>query len=90
MSLPIKVILKKNIKDVEKIVESQSDRFQEMGQRASKAFEAYFAEDVYFNFIIDNCLDIMKKQLIPELIYWKLNPIIIFAKKLKFIRLRRT
>jgi hypothetical protein len=64
--------------------------FQEMGQKASNNFKAYFAEDVYFNYVIDNCLDIMKKQLISEVIYWKLNPLIIFTKKLKHIGLMRT
>ena len=84
------LIKEKNIKDLEKIVESQCDNFLEMGQKAGKAFEAYFAEDVYFNYVIDNCLDIMKNQIIPEVIYWKLKPLIIFAKKLNPFRLMRT
>jgi hypothetical protein len=79
------LIKEKNINDLEKIVESRSDSFQEMGQKASSAFEENFSKDVYFNYIIDNCLDIMKKQLIPEVIYWKLNPLIIFYKKIKLL-----
>ena len=76
-------IKEENIKDLEKIVESHSDSYKEMGQKARKAFEEFFAEDVYFNYVIDNCLDIMNKQLIPEVIYWKLNPLIILTKKLR-------
>jgi hypothetical protein len=76
-------IKERNIRDLEKIAESHSDSYKEMGQKARKAFEEYFAEDVYFNYVIDNCLDIMSKQLIPEVIYWKLNPLIILTKKLR-------
>jgi rRNA-processing protein FCF1 len=76
-------IKENNIRDLEKIAESHSDSYKEMGQKARKAFEEYFAEDVYFNYVIDNCLDIMSKQLIPEVIYWKLNPLIILTKKLR-------
>ena len=76
-------IKEKNIRDLEKIVESHCDSYKEMGQKARKAFEEFFADDVYFNYVIDNCLDIMNKQLIPEVIYWKLNPLIILTKKLR-------
>ena len=75
-------IKEKNIRDLEKIVESHSDSYKEMGQKARKAFEEFFADDVYFNYVIDNCLDIMNKQLIPEVIYWKLNPLFILTKKI--------
>jgi hypothetical protein len=76
-------VKEENIKDLERIVASHSDSYKEMGQKARKAFEEYFAEDVYFNYVIDNCLDIMNNQLIPEVIYWKLNPLIILTKKLR-------
>ncbi|PQP33225.1 hypothetical protein C6A36_00305 [Desulfobacteraceae bacterium SEEP-SAG10] len=76
-------IKEKNIRDLEKIVESHSDSYKEMGQKARKAFEEFFADDVYFNYVIDNCLDIMNKQLIPEVIYWKLNTPYILLRKLK-------
>lgn len=54
-----------------------------MGHLARKSFEEYFAEEVYFNYAVDSCLDIINKQLIPEVIDWKLNPLIIFTLKLK-------
>jgi hypothetical protein len=76
-------IKEKSIRDLEKIVESHSDSYKEMGQKARKAFEEFFADDVYFNYVIDNCLDIMNKQLIPEVIYWKLNPLYILTEKIR-------
>ena len=76
-------IKEKNIRDLEKIAESHSDSYKEMGQKARKAFEAFFADDVYFNYVIDNCLDIMNTQLIPEVIYWKLNPLFILTEKIR-------
>ena len=76
-------IKEKNIRDLEKIAESHSDGYKEMGQKARKAFEAFFADEVYFNYVIDNCLDIMNKQLIPEVIYWKLNPLFILMEKIR-------
>jgi len=83
-------IKEKNIRHLEEIVESHSDNYHRMGQKARKAFDEYFAEDVYFNYVIDSCLDIMNKQLIPEVIYWKLNPLIVFMKKLRKQKFKKT
>ena len=77
------IVKEKNIRDLVKIVESHSDSYKEMGQKARKAFEEFFADDVYFNYVIDNCLDIMNKQLIPEVIYWKSRHLILLMIKLR-------
>ncbi len=76
-------IKEKHIRNVENIVQSHENDYEEMGRLAREAFDEYFARDVYFNYVIDNCLDIMNKQLIPEAIYWNLNPLIILILKTK-------
>ena len=79
------IILKsKDLGNLEKIVESYEGDYVEMGQLARRAYEAFFSENVYFNYVVDNCSDIMRNQLIPETVYWKLRPIIIQTAKLKF------
>jgi hypothetical protein len=78
------IILKqKHLSDLEKIVEAHEDRYAEMGAQARKAFDAYFAENVYFNYIVENCIDIMRTQWLPEAFYWKLNPAILVFRKAK-------
>ncbi len=75
------VIKAKHVRNLVKIVQSYEKNYEQMGRLARKAFDEYFAKDVYFNYVVDNCLDIMNKQLIPEAIYWNLNPLIIYVLK---------
>jgi len=56
-----------------KIATSYEDSYKEMGMMARKSYELHFADDVYFNYVVDNCLDIMKNQLVPEYYYWKMR-----------------
>jgi hypothetical protein len=57
------ILLKeRNIKDVEKIVLAHEPAWEQMGYLARKAFETYFADHVYFDYVVDNCVDIMHSQ----------------------------
>jgi hypothetical protein len=70
------VIKEKNIRDLEKITQSHESNYKEMGRLARKVFEEYFSEDVYFNYLINNCLDIKQNQLVPEAIYLKCDSLL--------------
>ena len=83
------IIKEKNVKDIERIVTSFESSYAEMGLLARKAYENYFSKEVYFNYIVDNCLYIKKTQKIPEAWYQKVNPIyVIFIKVKDRVRIR--
>lgn len=64
------IISRKDIGSLEKrIMEKESD-FASMGVLARIAYEHYFDDSVIFDYIIRNCLEIKKKQVIPESIFF--------------------
>jgi Exostosin family len=71
------IVKEKHINNIEKIVEEHESAWPQMGDLARKAFERYFAEDVYFNYVVENCVDMMHSQPIPEQICWRLNPAVL-------------
>lgn len=75
------VIKAKHVRNLAKIVQSYEENYEQMGRLARKAFDEYFAKGVYFNYVVDSCLDIMNTQRIPEAIYWNLNPLIVYVLK---------
>lgn len=81
------IVKERHVPDLEKIVQLHESDHAAMGYAARQAFENYFSEKGYFNFVIDNCLDMRDKQLIPEAFYWRLNPLILAAWK-AIIRIR--
>lgn len=77
------IISPKNIKSLEKVIAENDYRYVEMGIRAREAFLKYFDDKVFFDYIIDNCLAIRKKQLLREsFLFQNISPLI--AKYLKF------
>jgi len=75
------VLKQKHIRDLEKVVQSYENSYAEMGVLARTAFETYFAESRYFNYVIANCLSIMRAQRIPEALYWKSNRVLLSLRK---------
>jgi len=77
------IISKKDIMHLEeKMLEREND-FAEMGLLAKNAFDKYFEDNVIFEKIILDCLDIKKNQLIPEsFFFYIISPI--YIKLLKF------
>jgi hypothetical protein len=77
------IIPSKNIKTLEKIIIQNEYRHVGMGIRAREAFVKYFDDKVFFDYIIENCLAIRKKQLFTESFFFEnVSPII--AKYFKF------
>jgi hypothetical protein len=78
------IILKqKHLGELEKIVEAHETSYAEMGSRAREAFDTYFAKNLYFEYIVASCVDIMRTQWMPEAFYWKLSPAILAFRKAK-------
>ena len=77
------VIKERHIRDVEKIVQAHENDYKAMGDLARRSFEDYFSDRVYFNYIVDNCIDIMRGQVISEALCWRLNPLVISILKMR-------
>jgi hypothetical protein len=77
------VIQQRHVREIERIVCSHEASYEEMGRLARKAYDKYFAEPAYFNYVVSNCLAICQGQSVPETLYWRLAPIIVSAYKLK-------
>lgn len=78
-------IKQKHVKELEKIVSSVEDSYEEMGDMAQKEYERYFSDHAYFNYVVENCLEIQKHQIIPEHIYTRIIPLYLFIIKSKAI-----
>ncbi len=58
-----------------------------MGILAKQYYDLYFTEAVYFNFIVQNCIDLMKNEIIPEFFYWKCRYLILnFVKNQRWLK----
>lgn len=67
------VIKKKDLVHLESIISSYEDKFEVMGREAKKAYEKYFSEHNYFNYVISECSQIVNSSIIPEKIHWNLR-----------------
>ena len=75
------IIKERHLREIESIVSEHEADFERMGRLARQAHEECFSDSVYFNYVVDNCLKIKSRQVIPESLYWRLNPGVIFARK---------
>lgn len=64
------VVKERQIAEIERIAAEHEADYVEMGQCARRAYLDHFADDRYFNYVVDNCLDIMRTQRIAERHYW--------------------
>ena len=60
------VVPEKHISELEQIAGEHEANYKEMGKLSAQAYDDWFSEGAYFNFIVTSCLDIMKKQWLPE------------------------
>jgi hypothetical protein len=77
-------IKEKHVRELEHVIESYEDDFMEMGRLARKAYEQYFSEAAYFDYVMDNFVEIMQCQQIPERFYLALTPLIVGSERLKY------
>jgi hypothetical protein len=77
------VIKERHIRHVERIVQAYETDYKVMGDLARKSYEDFFSDRVYFNYIVDNCIEIMRGQVISEAVCWRLNPLVISILKIR-------
>lgn len=74
----------KDIANLEKIVSKYEHKYIEMGQAARQAYLQYYDEKVYFNYVIENLLQIRSNQVIPESFHYNL-----LLVKISFLKMKR-
>jgi hypothetical protein len=83
------IIPSKHINSLEKVIIENEYRYFEMGIKAKEAFLKYFDDKVFFDYLITNCLEIRKKQLLPEsFLFQNISPLIGKYLKLKDEKLK--
>jgi hypothetical protein len=60
------VVPEKHVGELERIVTEHERDYQAMGNQAALAYAQYFSEQSYFDFLVDNCVDILQRQWVPE------------------------
>lgn len=78
----------KDIANLEQIVSRYEHKYKKMGQAARQAYLQYFDEKVYFNYVIENCLQIRSCQVIPESFHYNLLLVKVYFLKMK-MRLKK-
>lgn len=76
-------VREKDVARIEEIVAAREGAHAELGLRARAAHETYFAEDKYFNYLVDACLDIRNQQTIPERWFWRLRHVNMLCHRLR-------
>jgi len=77
------IIKEKDVGELESIVRSYEDVYEEMGRQAQMAFNQFFSDSVYFNYVIDNCMNIASSQHIPESLFWRVRYLYINSLKVR-------
>jgi hypothetical protein len=75
----------RELRHLVQIVRAHENDHIRMGQMARQAYERFFAEDVYFDYIVDRCCDIAHSQRLPEVVFWKVRHITV-----GILRIRRS
>ncbi len=66
---------------LESRIVSQEENYKKMGELARQSYQEYFAKEVYFNYVVDGCREMGRRQIIPERNYWQMRHLISYAAK---------
>lgn len=67
------IIKEKNLNQIDHLLERQEKNYERMGRMAQEVYQKFFADEVYFDYVIEQVLDIKKNQKIPEFLFWSLR-----------------
>ena len=93
------IIKSKDLNKLESIVTGYEYQYEEMGRKAKHVYDKYFSDKNYFLYIIQNCIEIKKNQILPEKFFFKISLIIhnlyalkslIFSKANAFLKSLKT
>lgn len=61
------------IGEIGRIAAAQESSYQERGHKARTAYEMFFSDEVYFNYLVRQMVEIGETQLLPERVFWFLR-----------------
>lgn len=71
-------IKEKNLNQLDIILEEREKDYAAIGARARQVYQEFFADEVYFNYLIDQIIDIQISQKIPERLFWSFRNIVVW------------
>lgn len=71
------IVPEKDVEHLYAIAKQNEGRALEMGRKARAAYEKFFADEVYFNYLVDQMVDIQRHQKIPERVFWSCRNLIV-------------
>ncbi|KAB2644109.1 MAG: exostosin family protein [Verrucomicrobia bacterium] len=71
------IVKEKDLDQLDEILEQREKDYVDMGKKAHEAYQTFFADEVYFDYVIDQILDIQQHQKIPERLFWSLRNMIV-------------
>ncbi|OAM87624.1 glycosyltransferase family 47 protein [Termitidicoccus mucosus] len=78
------LILRENeIHRLEALLVANEHRHAAIAQAAAEAYARHFAPAAYFDYLVDQALDIKKHQFIPESLHWRARHLVILLAKIK-------
>ncbi len=84
-------IAEKDIASLEPRVRAIEPEFEARGRLARQAYEAFFAPDRYFNYLVEAAASIRRARIVPERIFITLRPVASFLRRAhRHIRPRST
>lgn len=70
------LILPERTADIQAALKRHESRYQEMGRRAREAWEQFFAPECYFDYLVAQCVDIGRTQILPERLIRRATPLL--------------
>lgn len=77
------IVKEDELSRLEEILCSNEFRYVEMGRLAATAYQRYFSDENYFDYLIDQMIGIRSEQLLPERWFWRFRGFSLFVLKAK-------
>jgi hypothetical protein len=71
-------IAEREVGSIEQILRSHEGDHAELGLHAQRAWFKYFADNAYFNYIVNACLAMKARQTMPESVFWRSRHVLVY------------
>jgi len=72
-----------HIERLPSIVAEHALSYREMGRMAQMAFQEFFRDDMYFNYLVACAMDIHARQVLPEALFWGLRNLVVLLAQIR-------
>jgi len=64
------IVKERDVSQLHQILKSHEGEYEKRGRMAYLAYNTFFSDVQYFNYLVDQMIDIKEKQIIPERLFW--------------------